>query len=328
MIQFPGTSQEAYAKIYLDETDKLLPQKLDQNLRYAFFKTVAKGGKALIRVCRDLHLNRLVCYKTLLPEFANDEIEQQRFLREARVTAMLQHPNTVPVYELGRDNKGNCYFTMKFVHGYTLQEVLSYRDRYDLTQLLDIIIQVAHALEYAHSHGVIHRDVKPANILIGPYGEILLLDWGLAKVWSVDGAKKDLLDFDEQVTNSMNKSLSSKDLSITGMGKLQGSLAYMSIEQVSKDPNIDSRTDVYSLGAVLYEVLTGRTPAQGDTVNEMLSSVKEHIPEKPSSLSHFSISSNLDSICLACLDKDVDKRLQSVSELLRLIHDEAYQLKV
>ena len=98
------------------------------------------------------------------------------------------HPNTVPTYELGRDNRGHYYFTMKLVHGYTLREILDFRDRYDLTQLVDVIVQIGHALEYAHTHGVAHRDIKPENILVGPYGEVLLLDWGLAKVWNPDGS--------------------------------------------------------------------------------------------------------------------------------------------
>ena len=181
MSKFPEFQVKEYANVYKEDTDKPLPAKIDHNLRYAFFSTIAKGGKSLIKSCKDMHLGRFVCYKTLKPEFADDPIEQQRLLREARVSAMLQHPNTLPTYELGRDNNGNYYFTMKLVHGYTLREILDYRDRYDLTQLTDVIIQVGHALEYAHCHGVLHRDIKPENILVGPFGEVILMDWGLAK---------------------------------------------------------------------------------------------------------------------------------------------------
>ena len=163
MINFPEPPKE-YGSVFLEETDKPLPKKINQQTRYAFFSTIATGGKSLIKSCKDLHLSRFICYKTLKPEFADDEIEQQRLIREARVTAMLQHPNTVPTYELGRDSKGHCYFTMKLVHGYTLREILDFRDRYDLTQLVDVMLQVAYALEYAHKHGVAHRDIKPENI--------------------------------------------------------------------------------------------------------------------------------------------------------------------
>ena len=235
-MKFPEQKQE-YASVYLEDTDKALPEKININTRYAYFKTIAKGGKCLIQACKDLHLSRVICYKSLLPEFADDPIEQQRFLREARVSAMLQHPNTVPTYELGRDNKGHYYFTMKLVHGYTLREILDYRERYDLSQLVDVIIQVAHALEYAHAHGVVHRDIKPENILVGPFGEVVLMDWGLAKVWKTDGSDA-VLPADKDDTYS-------DDLSITRRGKLQGTIIHMSPEQIDKAPDIDGRTDIY-----------------------------------------------------------------------------------
>ncbi len=104
-------------------------------------------------------------------EFKKDPIENKRFLREARVSGLLQHPNTVPTYEIGRNNRGHLYFTMKLIHGYTFREVLNYRNRYDLSQLMDVIVQLGHAFAYAHSVGVLHRDVKPENILVGTYGE-------------------------------------------------------------------------------------------------------------------------------------------------------------
>ena len=148
--------QDAETPLYAEETDAPLPEKLNQSTRYAYFATIAKGGKSLIKSCRDLHLRRTVCYKTLRPEFVDDPIENRRLLREARISACLQHPNTVPTYEIGRDNKGNYYFTMKLVHGYTLREVLDYRERYDLTQLVDVLLQITNAMEYAHACRVVH----------------------------------------------------------------------------------------------------------------------------------------------------------------------------
>ena len=191
MLNFPEPPK-SYSSVFLEETDKPLSEKIDPRTRYAFFSTIAQGGKSLIKSCKDLHLSRFVCYKTLKPEFAADEIEQMRFIREARVTSMLQHPNTVPTYELGRDGRGNPYFTMKLVHGYTLREILNFRERYDLHQLVELVIQVGHALQYAHTHGVAHRDIKPENILAGPYGEVLLLDWGLAKSGTLTAALRAL----------------------------------------------------------------------------------------------------------------------------------------
>ena len=313
MLEFPQPSKE-YGDVFLEDTDKALPKKLDPNMRYVMFTTIAKGGKSLIKSCRDMHLCRVVCYKTLRPEFKDDVIEQRRFLREARVSAMLQHPNTVPTYELGRDNAGHYYFTMKLVHGYTLREILNFRERYDLTQLVDVIVQIGHALEYAHTHGVAHRDIKPENILVGPYGEVLLLDWGLAKVWNKDGSSVDEDEVDEKGRRT--------DISMTGRGVLQGTVSYMSPEQINKDPDIDTRTDIYSLAAVLYEVLCGRTTSDLDKIDAIVNDTLNVTPPAPSSLSNLHIPSLLETVTMKCLEKNPDDRLQSMSEMVRLLQED------
>lgn len=313
MTQFSELSHKEYASIFLEDTDRPLPKKIDPKLRYAFFSTIAKGGKSLIKSCKDLHLSRFICYKTLRPEYKNDPVEQQRLLREARVSALLQHPNTVPTYEIGRDTQGNIYFTMKLVHGYTLREIFNYRERYDLVQLVEVVIQIAHALEYAHSHGVVHRDIKPENILIGPFGEVLLLDWGLAKVWNADGSSAQL-DNGSDISNS-------QDLSLTGQGKLQGTVSYMSPEQINRDPAIDARTDIYSLGAVLYEILAGDTAAQGKTMDQIINSTLQEEPELPSIRSTGIVPHLLEDITMHCLRKNPDERIQSISELVRLLQE-------
>jgi len=312
MPQFPELPAKEYAQVYKEDTDRPLPEKLDPNFRYAYFSTIAKGGKSIIQSCKDMNLGRFVCYKTLKPEFADDPIEQQRLLREARVSAMLQHPNTIPTYELGRDKKGHCYFTMKLVHGYTLREILDYRERYDLTQLIDVIIDVGHALEYAHSHGVLHRDIKPDNILVGPFGEVILMDWGLAKVWDTKGGKEQLGDGVDPLTD---------DITITGKDKLQGTISYMSPEQIGKDPDIDARTDIYSLAAVVYEILVGDPPVQGETMDQLVKSVLEDEPESPSNLTRYVIPELLESSTMQCLQKSPDQRIQSMSEYLRLLQE-------
>ncbi len=312
MLDFPQPPK-SYGYVFLEDTDKPLPKKIDANMRYAMFSTIAKGNKSIIKSCKDLHLSRVVCYKTLRPEFADDEIEQRRFLREARVSAMLQHPNTVPTYELGRDKSGHYYFTLKLVHGYTLREILEYRERYDLTQLVDVIVQIGHALEYAHTHGVAHRDIKPENILVGPYGEVLLLDWGLAKVWNPDGSG--VVENDKDFAGDV-------ELSMTSRGALQGTVSYMSPEQIQRDPGIDSRTDIYSLGAVLYEVLCGRTTSGLDKVDEVVNATLNEVPAKPSVVSNFHIPSLLEEACMQCLVKDPAGRLQQISDLVRLLQED------
>ncbi len=311
MLKFQQPPKE-YSQVYLEDTDKPLPEVLNPNTRYIFLSTIAKGGKALIKSCRDMHLNRIVAYKTLRSEFVDDEIETTRLLREARISAMLQHPNTVPVYEIGRDQRGHYYFTMKLVHGYTLREIFDYRERYDLSQLIDVIIQVVHALAYAHEHGVAHRDIKPENILVGPYSEVLVLDWGLAKVWKKDGSSMEL-------DTSEVKSVENSDKSITGHGKLQGTLCYMSPEQIRRDTDISVSTDIYSLGSVLYELLTGQPPFNSDKTYEILDMVENQQPEKPSQVSKYPVPTVLENLCLKCLNKNAEERPASMNEILRIL---------
>ena len=309
MLKFQEPPKE-YEDVFLEDTDRPLPEVLNPNTRYMFLSTIAKGGKSLIKSVKDMHLNRVVAYKTLRSEFENDEVETIRLLREARVSAMLQHPNTVPVYEVGRDSRGHYYFTMKHVHGYTLREIMNYRERYDLTQLIEVIEQIALALAYAHAHGVAHRDIKPENILVGPYGEVLLLDWGLAKVWKKDGSTVDLAPAD-------SKAVLDADKSMTGHGKLQGTLCYMSPEQIQRDPDISFSTDIYSLGSVLYEVLTGKPPFDSEMTHEILDMVKKKQPEKPSDVSKFPVPETLENLVLQCLKKDPLERQASMAEVIR-----------
>ncbi|MEM8500961.1 MAG: serine/threonine-protein kinase [Pseudomonadota bacterium] len=304
--------------LYLEDTDAPLAEKLNPNTRYAFFSTIATGGKSLIKSCRDLHLQRTVCYKTLRPEFVNDPLESRRLLREARISANLQHPNTVPTYEIGRTNRGHYYFTMKLVHGYTLREVLDYRERYDLTQLVDVIVQVAQALGYAHTKGVLHRDIKPDNILIGPYGEVLLLDWGLAKVWRRDASDTNDGSKRTQESNNDDEVLES---GMTGEAKLQGTLMYMSPEQVNREPGINSRADLYSLGALLYEALTGQTPFTGDHVQTLLGMIRNDMPTDPRSVTKIRVPDVLAKLTMQCLQKDPEQRPATADDVVRVLRE-------
>ncbi|MBO6555124.1 MAG: serine/threonine protein kinase [Pseudomonadales bacterium] len=301
--------------LYLEDTDNPLPEKLNPSTRYIHFKTIARGGKAIIQSCRDRFLGRVVCYKQLRSEFRDNDIEQLRFLREARISALLQHPSTIPTYDLGRDLRGDLYFTMKLVHGYTLREVLNYRERYDLGQMLNIIIQVAQALAYAHTHGVLHRDIKPENILVGPYGEVLLMDWGLAKVW----AREDDPPVHESRTRLVSNS--ALDTSVTGLGGLEGTVTYMSPEQLEKAMDIDGRSDIFSLGVVLYEVVTGKTPAEAETVREMQEKVLTEPPAPPSSRVTFKVPVLLDNLIMSCLAKSKEDRPEDGLDIVRLLQE-------
>jgi serine/threonine-protein kinase len=312
MLKFQQPPKE-YDDVYLEDTDRPLPEVLNPNTRYIFLSTLAKGGKSIIRTVRDMHLSRVVVYKSLRAEFVDDPIEQRRLLREARVMALLQHPNTVPVYEIGRDREGRIYFTMKLVHGYTLREIMDYRERYDLTQLVEVIEQVAQALNYAHDHGVAHRDIKPENILAGPYGEVLLFDWGLAKVWKKDGTSAEEPEPGTTVQGSQK--------TLTGHGKLQGTPIYMSPEQMRRDPDISYRTDVYSLGVVLYELLCGQVPFNAEHTYEIIEAVENQAPVKPSTINKYPVPRMLEDLVMRCLHKDPGKR-PHMKEFIQVLQED------
>ena len=309
-------------QIYRSDTDGSLSSDAQQknNTRYMYFKKIALGGKCLIQSCKDLHLGRIVCFKSLRREFADDPNEQKMFLREARVTAMLQHPNTAPVYEVGYDAKGRYYFTMKLVAGITLQEILDGLRKgdpelvqsWDLQRLIDVVIQVGQVLNYAHVHGVVHCDIKPANIVAGPFGEVLLLDWGLAEVQEKPGSS--LVESPAEDANSLHSQASH-----------EGTPQYMSPEQIAGGA-LDHRTDIYSLGAILFEVLTMQQLAWGDTLDEMLQNKQKQSPPPPRIVApERDIPATLESLCLRCIQTDPDHRIQTI---LKLIHELLYWLRV
>ena len=306
-------------KLFIEETDHELPEHVaTRDMRYTDFKTIERGGVCLIQSCKDNYLGRIVCHKSLRKEFINSKEERIRFLREARVTAMLQHPNTIPVYDISRDNRGHYFFTMKLLYGYTLHGIFEklkendneIRREFQLNRLLGAFIQVANALDYAHEHGVIHRDIKPMNIAIGSYGEVHLIDWGLAKVWHKD---EKIVEVEKRVPELS----STKDFRLTHAGKLKATPLYMSPEQVNNDANLDARSDIYSMGTVLYEILTLETMIEGKTINQLMDNItngrfltpSERRPDR-------NIPRELEDICLKAVQTDPNKRYGKVSDFI------------
>lgn len=324
MARYP-TRDVAYPRVSLDDTDHPLPRHPDPHLRYAYFTTIAKGGTCVISSCKDLHLMRTICHKQLRTEFADDPIHQQRFIREARVTAMLQHPNTIPTYELGRDLRGHYYFTMKLVHGDTLREVLkSCREKrshtitdWNLYRQVSVLSQVCHALHYAHVHGVVHRDIKPENVLIGAFGEVLVLDWGMAKVWRDDTRVSDEIDPVERRRSLTKIDADDTSLELTARAPLQGTLPYMSPEQLTRRNVVDHRADIYSIGAILFEILALERMILGDKVLEVRERIEAGMSERPSERTpELDMPQHLEDVCMKCIASDIDQRYSSMKEVI------------
>lgn len=312
-----SAAPDAYPHIYVSDTDLAFPDYATLGYgRYVDFQPLARGGSAVLQVCRDKNLGRTVVMKTLLGHLADNEAMRARFLREARVTAQLQHPSTVPVYDLGYDLDRRLYFTMKKLEGQTLRRILERQsagdaetlDKFDLQRILDILLQVCDCLSFAHVHGVVHRDVKPENILVGHFGETTILDWGVAKVWGREESEE-TLRMEHEV--------------LTDVNQRPGTPLYMAPEQVrGGGRQIDARTDVYAVGAVLYEVLTLCEPLRGKHVQETFEMIINAAPAPPRERAPGrSIPAPLAAVAMKAMNKNPDDRYASMAELIDAIRD-------
>jgi len=303
--------------ITLQETDADLSRHVKNgSLRYRDFKPLTQGGEATLQTCRDDNLGRTVVMKTLLPQLQNLDVYKKRFLREARVTALIPHPATVPVYELSRDSEGKANFTMKKLSGRDLCDILDQiaegnavtRDEYPLESLLNVLIQIGQCLAFAHRRGVVHRDIKPANIMVGDFGDIMLLDWGLAKVWDMEDD-----DVVEQLTRSGRQQIPGR---LTGRGEVQGTPFSMSPEQARETGDVDHRTDIYNMGIILFEILTGASYMSGRNFREIKRKILEDPLRAPKNhAGRGSISPELNAICVKALQKDARDRYSTMSDL-------------
>jgi len=230
-------------------------RSVDLGARYELRDVIGRGGMGEVRLARDLRIEREVAVK--LMRATGDEVGVGRFLREARVQGVLDHPAVVPVHDLGTDRDGNPYFVMKRLAGTTLADVLASNDpamraRWPRRQLLARLVDICLAIEFAHTRGVIHRDLKPANIMLGDFGEAYVLDWGLARILSASDPPPDIA-----TVSSERIDAATGDSQETRAGDLLGTPGYMSPEQVRGDP-VGAPTDVYALGCVLFEILVGK----------------------------------------------------------------------
>ena len=293
--------------------------------RFRVLRPHAKGGLGIVSVALDQELNREVAIKEIQARHADDPFSRDRFLLEAEITGGLEHPGIVPVYALGSGSDGRPYYAMRFIRGDSLKEAIESFHRADnpnrkdpgarelgLRHLLGRFIDVCNAIEYAHSRGVLHRDLKPGNIMIGKYGETLVVDWGLAKTDSVERNElRPLADLQDERT--LRPSLGSGS-DPTLEGTIVGTPAFMSPEQAAGQTNVGPACDIYSLGSTLYALLTGEKPFPDLDRDVILARVRRGDFPPPKELKP-EIPPPLNAICLKAMALEPKNRYAAASEL-------------
>lgn len=273
------------------------------------------GGMAVINKVQDANLLRTAAMKVIQPDLEDDETSVGRMIEEAQITAQLGHPNIVPVHELGVDEEGRVFFTMKLVEGRNLRAILRGQDYErrttgELFELTQIFIKICDAVGFAHSRGVIHRDLKPENIMIGEFGQVYVMDWGIALL--EERARPSARDREMPETGRLRYEV------MTEEGMLIGTPGYMSPEQARGDIQaIDVRTDVFSLGAILYEILTQAPPHFGRTAQELVVNTLTRQIMPPEDRVALDLPAALCRIAMKALCSAPEDRYQSASELKR-----------
>ena len=292
--------------------------------RWTLLKQLTAGGIGEIWIARDELLFREVAVKRLKRETASKRAIQRRFIHEARITAQLNHPGVVDIFDLVEDGS-KSYYAMSLIHGQTLLQHIEdfhsrkrssrFNARGKLIELLRIWSSVARTIAFAHSEGVLHRDIKSENIIVGEYGEVTVIDWGIAKRIS------DRVTNDPSLVAEESRGKNNTQVRQTRLGTRLGTPAFMSPEQARGDVEaIDERSDNYSLASMLYEILTGRTPFNAETVQGMIEAVLYDHPVPPKDYCRL-VDNRLSQICLRGLSRDPEERFQLASEFADAIDE-------
>ena len=307
---------------------------------YQIHKKHAEGGLGAVYLAQDQQLQRFVALKEMKPEFARNGKLKGRFLLEAQVTARLNHPSIAPVYQLGLNSDGSPFYTMKFISGQTLKESIQrlheFRKHMPKPSWLDHLkatlrpfITSCHAIGFAHANGVLHRDIKPDNIMLGEFGESIVVDWGLAKILdtantetAVDRHADAVPEFhvDQPETNETqnnNKTFNTFQAGDqTRDGSVSGTLAFMSPEQIrGQQSKLNATSDVYSLGCTLYVVLTGDQPIRGASVAEYTKRICDRDYRRPHEINHW-VPKQLEAICAKAMSVEQSDRYSSVQAMI------------
>ena len=312
----PGSTPIGYSQM-----ETLNYERPEERSRYSLTKMHGEGGVGRVWQAHDQRLNRQVALKEIRPDREASVTANKRFAKEAQITSQLEHPNIVPVYELsGGSESSRSFYTMRFVRGDTFRDAIDAYHRHrregqatglELRELLSSFIAICNAIGYAHSRGVLHRDLKPSNVMVGSFGEVVVLDWGLAKM--IDQPDD---DDDEHLLDSGPISVTDDvGVDATMQGAVLGTLPYMAPEQAAgRIDKIDTRTDVYGLGAILFAILTGDHPHRGTSTREVRSQILNE-PTPRVLAENSKIHPVLDAICAKAMAKKRSERYAKARDL-------------
>ena len=297
-----------------------MSETISPNTTLAHYRIVAKlgaGGMGEVYLAQDTKLDRKVAIKFLHEEFSKDTDKLNRFIQEAKAASALNHPSILTVYEIG-EVEGKNYIATELIDGQTLREQLGHREPLPLNAILKIGLQVSEALSAAHQAGIIHRDIKPENIMLRKDGYAKVLDFGLAKLTEArrndretggGGDRETGRNEDESNTLIAASPRAGSPIVNTTPGLIMGTVSYMSPEQ-ARGKQTDARTDIWSLGVVLYEMISGKVPFSGETVNHTIVAILE---KEPPQLEN--VPGELQRIVRKSLTKDAEMRYQSARDL-------------